>query len=309
MALGGQPLDQAEQAAPAVGPAMALRQRHRERPAATRVSRRSIISNSLSGLGVLKSEMNSITPEPASFMPSAMPSSSASEARSDGVGSPFTVRWLSVREVEKPSAPARIASAVSARICATSSGVASSSRAARSPITKTRSAPCGSWAPRSMSRGRASSASRYWPNDSHDQFRPSCERGAGNVLDAFHQLDQALAVLDLHRREADAAIAHHRRGDAVPARGLQARIPGRLAVIVGVDVDEARRDQQALGVDLLGALARHLADRGDLAVLDRDVGLARAAARAVGHRAAADDQIVVRHGFTPGFGWSLPQLA
>ena len=78
-----------------------------------------IISNSLSGLGVLKSEMNSMTPLPASFMPSAMPRSSASEARSDGVGSPFTVRWLSVREVENPRAPARIASAVSRRICAT----------------------------------------------------------------------------------------------------------------------------------------------------------------------------------------------
>ena len=51
-----------------------------------------------------------------------------------------------------------------------------------------------------------------------------------------------------------------------------------------------------------------LADGGDLAVLDRDIGLARAGARAVGHRAAADDQIEVRHGFTPGFGWSLPQL-
>ena len=143
------------------------------------VSSRSIISNSLSGLGVLKSEMNSMTPRPASFMPSAMPRSSASEARSEGVGSPFTVRWLSVREVEKPSAPARMASAVSTRISATSSAVASSSFAARSPMTNTRNAPCGSWAPRSMSRGRASSASRYWPKDSHDQFSPSSSAAPG----------------------------------------------------------------------------------------------------------------------------------
>ena len=34
------------------------------------------------------------------------------------------------------------------------------------------------------------------------------ERGAGNVFHAFHQLDQALAVLELHRRKADTAIAH-----------------------------------------------------------------------------------------------------
>ena len=40
---------------------------------------------------------------------------------------------------------------------------------------------------------------------------------AGDVLDAFHQLDQLLAVGRLARREADAAIAHHHGGDAVPA--------------------------------------------------------------------------------------------
>ncbi len=90
--------------------------------------------------------------------------------------------------------------------------------------------------------------------------QPLVERGARDVLDAFHQLDQALAILDLHRCKADAAIAHHRRGDAMPARGLQARVPGRLAVIVGVDVDETRRDQQALGVDLLGAGTSDLTD-------------------------------------------------
>lgn len=47
-----------------------------------------------------------MTPRPASFMPSAMPSSSSSEARSDGVGSPLTVRWFSVREVEAQRAVA-----------------------------------------------------------------------------------------------------------------------------------------------------------------------------------------------------------
>ena len=243
------------------------------------VSSRSIISNSLSGLGVLKSEMNSMTPRPASFMPSAMPKSSASEARSEGVGSPFTVRWLSVREVEKPSAPARMASAVSARISATSSAVASSSFAARSPMTNTRSAPCGSWAPRSMSRGLRLQRVEILAEGFPRPVQPLVERRAGNVLDAFHQFDQALAVLDLHRREADAAIAHHRRGDAMPARRLQMRIPGRLAVIVGVDVDEARRDQQALGVDLLVGAAGDLADGGDLAVLHRDIGFVQAPRR------------------------------
>ena len=47
----------------------------------------------------------------------------------------------------------------------------------------------------------------------------------------------------LHRREADAAIAHHRGGDAVPGRRRRCGVPDRLAVVVGVDVDEARRDR------------------------------------------------------------------
>ena len=64
-----------------------------------------------------------------------MASSSSVLARSDGVGSPLAVRWFSVREVEKPTAPARMASVARLRMAAASSGVASSRRAARSPMT------------------------------------------------------------------------------------------------------------------------------------------------------------------------------
>src|SRR6202034_2026443 len=42
------------------------------------------------------------------------------------------------------------------------------------------------------------------------------ERGAGNVLDALHQLNQPGAVGLAGRREAHAAVAHHDGGDAVP---------------------------------------------------------------------------------------------
>ena len=75
------------------------------------------------------------------------------------------------------------------------------------------------------------------------------ERGAGDVLDAFHQADQPVVPVGLHRREADAAVAHDDRGDAVPARRREQRVPGDLAVEVRVHVDEAGRDEQAVGVD------------------------------------------------------------
>ena len=61
-----------------------------------------------------------MNPFPASFSPMAMPVSSVSCARSVGVGSPASVLCAMVREVEKPKAPARTASAVISRIPAMS---------------------------------------------------------------------------------------------------------------------------------------------------------------------------------------------
>ena len=87
------------------------------------------------------------------------------------------------------------------------------------------------------------------------------EGDAGDVLDALHQLDQAVVVGRAHRREPDAAVAHHGRRDAVPARRGQLGVPRGLAVVVGVDVDEARRDQGAVGVDLAATACRDLARR------------------------------------------------
>ena len=117
------------------------------------------------------------------------------------------------------------------------------------------------------------------------------KRRAGNVFDAFHQLDQAVVIGGAHRGKADSAVAHHRGGHAVQAGGLHAVGPGGLAVVVGVDVDEARRDEFAAGVDLVGARAGELADRGNAAVADGDVAFAQVVAQAIGERAAANHQI------------------
>ena len=76
-----------------------------------------------------------MNPLPASFSPMAIPMSSASCARSVGVWSPASVLCAMVREVEKPNAPARTASAVISRICWMSAWFASSRFSARSPIT------------------------------------------------------------------------------------------------------------------------------------------------------------------------------
>src|SRR5277367_4375459 len=69
------------------------------------------------------------------------------------------------------------------------------------------------------------------------------------------------------------------------------RVPHRLAVIVRVDIDEAWRHGQTVGIDLLTAVTRHFANRCDGAVLHRDVADKWRTAVAVHDRAAAYDDV------------------
>ena len=93
-----------------------------------------------------------------------------------------------------------------------------------------------------------------------------------DVLDRLHHLGEVLAVLGAHRRERHAAVAHHHRRHAVPARRREQRVPADLRVEMGVQVDEARRDQPVGRVDLASAAAVDLADRDDAVAADPDVG-------------------------------------
>ena len=98
--------------------------------------------------------------------------------------------------------------------------------------------------------------SRYSGKVSHFHGNALGQHDAGNVLDAFHDADHQVVLVGPARRKADAAIAHHHGRDAVTGRRLHAVGPGDLAVVVGVDVDKARRDQLALGVDLFAPARR-----------------------------------------------------
>ncbi len=67
------------------------------------------------------------------------------------------------------------------------------------------------------------------------------------------------------------------------------RVPEHLGVVMGMAVDEAGCDDMALGVDdLLRAFARQIADGGNDAVPDADIGAETGQARTVHHRAAPD---------------------
>src|SRR3984957_3374220 len=118
------------------------------------------------------------------------------------------------------------------------------------------------------------------------------ERGAGNVFDAFHQADQKFFLARLDRREADAAVAHHQRGDAVPARRSEIRVPGDLAVVVGVDVDEAGGDEESGRVDFAPGRASRGADRSDLAAIDSDIADEAGLAGSIDHFSIADYEVM-----------------
>src|SRR5690606_18679304 len=102
-----------------------------------------------------------------------------------------------------------------------------------------------------------------------------------------------------HRGEPDPAVAGDHGGDAVPGGGHHPLVPGGLAVVVGVDVDEAGRDQQAVGVDGAAPDAVDPAHLGDDAAGDGHVRGAGLGAGAVDDGAAADDEVVVAHGCAP----------
>ena len=82
-------------------------------------------------------------------------------------------------------------------------------------------------------------------------------------------------------------------GDALAHLALGLGIDRQREVGMGLDVDEAGRDREPVGVDHLGGVAaRFAADRGDAAVADGDVARLARGAAAVEQQAAADQDVV-----------------
>ena len=164
-----------------------------------------------------------------------------------------------------------------------SASVAGSLAAPRSPMTNARSGPWAICAPTSRTFGVAPDGvevlgeRRPLPRDALGHGR------AGDVLDALHQLDEPRVAVGGGGREPDAAVAHHHGGDAVPGARRHPRVPRDLGVVVGVDVDPARGDEPAVGIDdPMGGRRGGLAGRHDLddpAVVHDHVGSARRARR------------------------------
>ena len=81
-------------------------------------------------------------------------------------------------------------------------------------------------------------------------------------------------------------------GDALPHLAFGLGIDRQREIGVGLDVDEARRDGEAGGVDGFLCRAADAANRGDTAVLDRQIADDARTAAAVVDRPAADQYVV-----------------
>ena len=106
-------------------------------------------------------------------------------------------------------------------------------------------------------------------------------------------------VLRFAGRKPDTAIAHDGGCHPVPGRGRQLARPGDLPVIMGVNVNKARRYQSAIRVDLARALGGHLAHFGNKAVLHRNIAREDVATGPVRNAAAADHKIKRSHLIPP----------
>ena len=114
------------------------------------------------------------------------------------------------------------------------------------------------------------------------------------------RLDQPLLRARAHRREADAAVAGDDGGDAVPRRRLDDRVPGDLAVVVRVEVDEAGRDEHARSRRSSRRRRRRVRPRATSTILPSLIATSPTNGRdagAVDDRAAGDLEVV--HGDLP----------
>ena len=110
-----------------------------------------------------------------------------------------------------------------------------------------------------------------------------------HALDLGQVAHRDVAVLRLARRDGEAAIADHRRRHAQRRRGPHTRIPGDLGVEVGVAVDDARHQAQAVGLDHLACRCAQVGpDLSDAAISDGDILDRRRAAGAVEDQGVAE---------------------
>src|SRR5262249_26831635 len=104
------------------------------------------------------------------------------------------------------------------------------------------------------------------------------------------------------RCEPEAAISQDHRSDSVPAGNGAPWVPSNLRIVVGVQIDEARRHDCAVGIDgAFGEAGRSPAYLRDSALPDPEVRAVARYAGSVDNRSAFDVDVILGHGSLLGF--------
>ena len=127
-------------------------------------------------------------------------------------------------------------------------------------------------------------------------LHPRAQGIARDIFHAFHQTNEPVAAGWLGGREAHPAVSHHRRRYTVPQGLREIRIPTDLPVVVRMDVNPARRDDETIGIEGARGSPGRLADGSNTTILDGDVGALGFKPTAVHHRSAANQDIELGHG-------------
>ena len=80
--------------------------------------------------------------------------------------------------------------------------------------------------------------------------------------------------------------------------------PGRVAIVMGVNVDKSWRDEKTGGVDLIFRFAFYGADRSDASIRNGDVARVSTAPCAIDDEPVSNDEIVLGHARKPYSGKS-----
>src|SRR5207249_867077 len=115
------------------------------------------------------------------------------------------------------------------------------------------------------------------------------QRLDGHALDEEEELHERLAVSLAAGRDGEPAVAHDDGRDAVPRRGARLRVPEELAVVVGMDVDEAGGEGEARAVELAGATLGDAPDGRYTVAGDGEIARRGLAAAAITEERAPDD--------------------
>ena len=114
----------------------------------------------------------------------------------------------------------------------------------------------------------------------------------GHALNVDQIPGQGFVLLRPTRGKANAAVAHHHTGHAVPGRTADPGVPADLSVVVGVGVNKAGGDHQPVGINGLGCSVEMVSKLHNPTVRNGHIGPELWRAGAVNHRTVLNHEVV-----------------